>query len=74
MIYQIVRLLLKLFIPLITRLEVHGIENIPQSRSLIAVVNHIAVVLQSYVDKVLFIGSVILCLLFVFFQTYGNTG
>ena len=43
MIYQIVRLLLKLFIPLITRLEVHGIENIPQSGSLIAVGNHIGV-------------------------------
>ncbi len=43
MIYQIIRLLLKLFIPLFTRLEVHGIENIPQSGSVIAVGNHIGV-------------------------------
>jgi len=43
MTYKIILLLLKLFIPLITRLEVHGIENIPQSGSLIAVGNHIGV-------------------------------
>ena len=43
MIYKIIRLLLKLFVPLLIRLEVNGIENIPQSGSLIAVGNHIGV-------------------------------
>lgn len=43
MTYKIILLLLKLFIPLITRIEVHGIENIPQSGGLIAVGNHIGV-------------------------------
>jgi 1-acyl-sn-glycerol-3-phosphate acyltransferase len=43
MIYKIIRFLLKLFVPLLTRLEVHGIENIPKTGGVIAVGNHIGV-------------------------------